>query len=148
MYYYYYYYFYFGGRKWTWRGGGGGEGLIDMSSGYKVMFPLKILKTKFPSLLIRFIMTMINTRLASWIFRYVYLMFLIQNYCWSRSPAQPPPPPPTFSTAPCLYFNNHYTWLLVSLLLFCLCLGCCYFSFQPVLHDWYNKGCGVCYPVC
>ena len=23
-----------------------------------------------------------------------------------------------------------------------------YFSFQPVLHDWFNKGCGVCYPVC
>ena len=20
--------------------------------------------------------------------------------------------------------------------------------FQPVLHDWYNKGCGMCYPVC
>ena len=23
-----------------------------------------------------------------------------------------------------------------------------YFSFQPVLHDWDNKGCGMCYPVC
>ena len=23
-----------------------------------------------------------------------------------------------------------------------------YFSFQPVLHDWCNKGCGMCYPVC
>ena len=23
-----------------------------------------------------------------------------------------------------------------------------YFSFHPVLHDWYNKGCGMCYPVC
>ena len=21
-----------------------------------------------------------------------------------------------------------------------------YFSFQPVLHDWYNKGHGMCYP--
>ena len=21
-------------------------------------------------------------------------------------------------------------------------------SFQPVLHDWYNKGCGMCYPGC
>ena len=20
-----------------------------------------------------------------------------------------------------------------------------YFSFQPVLHDWCNKGCGMCY---
>ena len=28
--------------------------------------------------------------------------------------------------------------------LFCLV----YFSFQPVLHDWCNKGCGMCYPVC
>ena len=23
-----------------------------------------------------------------------------------------------------------------------------YFSFQPLLHDWCNKGCGMCYPVC
>ena len=23
-----------------------------------------------------------------------------------------------------------------------------YFSFQPVLHDWYNKGRDMCYPVC
>ena len=23
-----------------------------------------------------------------------------------------------------------------------------YFSFQPVLHDWCNKDCGICYPVC
>ena len=23
-----------------------------------------------------------------------------------------------------------------------------YFSFQPVLHDWCNKGCGMCYAVC
>ena len=23
-----------------------------------------------------------------------------------------------------------------------------YFSFHPVLHDWCNKGCGMCYPVC
>ena len=22
-----------------------------------------------------------------------------------------------------------------------------YFPFQPVLHDWCNKGCGMCYPV-
>ena len=22
------------------------------------------------------------------------------------------------------------------------------FSFQPVLHNWCNKGCGMCYPVC
>ena len=21
-------------------------------------------------------------------------------------------------------------------------------SFQPVLHDWCNKGCGMCYPAC
>ena len=21
-------------------------------------------------------------------------------------------------------------------------------AFQPVLHDWCNKGCGMCYPVC
>ena len=23
-----------------------------------------------------------------------------------------------------------------------------YFSFQPVLRDWCNKDCGMCYPVC
>ena len=23
-----------------------------------------------------------------------------------------------------------------------------YFLFQPVLHDWRNKGRGMCYPVC
>ena len=23
-----------------------------------------------------------------------------------------------------------------------------YFLFQPVLHDWCNKGCGMCYPAC
>ena len=23
-----------------------------------------------------------------------------------------------------------------------------YFSFQPVLHDWCDKGCGMCYLVC
>ena len=23
-----------------------------------------------------------------------------------------------------------------------------YFSFQLVLHNWYNKGCGMCCPVC
>ena len=23
-----------------------------------------------------------------------------------------------------------------------------YFLFQPVLHDWYNNGGGMCYPVC
>ena len=23
-----------------------------------------------------------------------------------------------------------------------------YFSFQPVFHDWCDKGSGICYPVC
>ena len=27
-------------------------------------------------------------------------------------------------------------------------LSLSYFSFEPVLHDWCNKGCGMCYPVC
>ena len=26
--------------------------------------------------------------------------------------------------------------------------GGSYSSFQPVLHDWCNKGCDMCYPVC
>ena len=24
----------------------------------------------------------------------------------------------------------------------------CFLSFQPVLHDWCNKGRGMCYPLC
>ena len=28
------------------------------------------------------------------------------------------------------------------------CMTVSYFSFQPVLHDWCNKGRGMCYPVC
>ena len=34
---------------------------------------------------------------------------------------------------------------------FTICLtpyGRSYFSFQPVLHDWCNKGRGMCSPVC
>ena len=23
-----------------------------------------------------------------------------------------------------------------------------YFLFQPLLHNWFNKSCGMCYPVC
>ena len=31
----------------------------------------------------------------------------------------------------------------------CVCVDpLSYFSFQPVLHDWCNKGHGMCYPVC
>ena len=36
---------------------GGEGGLTDLSSGYKVILPLNIFKTNFPSLLIRSIMT-------------------------------------------------------------------------------------------
>ena len=35
-----------------------------------------------------------------------------------------------------LYKVNHYNNVVE------------YFSFQPVLHDWCNKGRGMCYPVC
>ena len=28
------------------------------------------------------------------------------------------------------------------------CAALMYILFQPVLHDWCNKGCGMCYPVC
>ena len=39
------------------------------------------------------------------------------------------------------YYGFCYTrrWVLAAL---------SYFSFQPVLHDWCNKGRGMCYPVC
>jgi len=39
-----------------------------------------------------------------------------------------------FDTLPCFKANVFFT---VS-----------YFSFQPVLHNWCNKGRGMCYPVC
>ena len=47
------------------------------------------------------------------------------------------PPPPSSSVVllyihSALYFTNPLS----------------YFSFQPVLHDWCNKGRGMCYPVC
>ena len=63
-------------------GGGGGGGITDISSGYEVMFPLKIFKTIFPSLLIRFFWTIDGKyKINKWIFHEVYLkMFLIQNY--------------------------------------------------------------------
>ena len=44
-----------------------------------------------------------------------------------------------------------YLLLLVSLFIYLLCSMVdtfSYFSFQPLLHDWCNKGCGMCYPVC
>ena len=42
-------------------GGGGGEkGKADISGEYEVMLTLKMFKTKFPSLLIRFMMTIIG----------------------------------------------------------------------------------------
>ena len=37
-------------------------------------------------------------------------------------------------------------WVVVSILHGVNTLS--YFSFQPVLHDWCNKGRGMCYPVC
>ena len=36
-------------------------------------------------------------------------------------------------------------WVVGSILHEVVPLG--YFSFQPVLHDWCNKGRGMCYPV-
>ena len=42
------------------------------------------------------------------------------------------------------FFKNHVApWQECSLIVDPL--G--YFSFQPVLHDWYNKGHDMCYPV-
>ena len=59
----------------------------------------------------------------------------------------PNPPPPTHPQAimwihntlfECFTFK-HRSEFMVQL---------SYFSFQPVIHDWCNKGCGMCYPVC
>ena len=52
------------------------------------------------------------------------------------------------------YYTNEYicklgfifTWVVESILHGVDPLS--YFSFQPVLHDWCNKGRGMCYPVC
>ena len=49
-------------------GGGGGRkrgGLTALSSGFDVMFPQKFFKTKFPSLLTRFIMTIDGKHMTS-----------------------------------------------------------------------------------
>ena len=49
-----------------------------------------------------------------------------------------------------------YNWLRITYIMFketylncsiVLQMHMSYFSFQPVLHDWCNKGCGMCYPV-
>ena len=46
------------------------------------------------------------------------------------------------------HYNNTYL-LNNALCMFLLALDpLSSFSFQPVLHDWCNKGCGMCYPVC
>ena len=41
-----------------------------------------------------------------------------------------------------LLISNHGLYLAFHL------MPLSYFSFQPVLHDWCNKGRGMCYPVC
>ena len=42
--------------------------------------------------------------------------------------------------------------VIVAVILLCMILHgvepLSYFSFQPVHHDWCNKGCGVCNPLC
>ena len=51
-----------------------------------------------------------------------------------------------------LYMCQHIKYII--LLIFYIYSNCCFgflgvfFSFQPVLHDWCNKGRGMCYPVC
>ena len=44
------------------------------------------------------------------------------------------------------YVANFNHWKLVGWATGVIVLP--YFSFQPVLHDWCNKGSGMCYPVC
>ena len=51
-------------------------------------------------------------------------------------------PKPTITTLA----SVHYKWVVGSILHGVDPLS--YFSFQPVLHDWCNKGRGMCYPVC
>ena len=38
--------------------------------------------------------------------------------------------------------------LSLSLFLVSFSISVSFFSFHPVLHDWCNKGLGMCYPVC
>ena len=49
-----------------------------------------------------------------------------------------------------IFINILLTFLLITLQRNIVCPGnpLSYFSFQPVLHDWCNKGHGMCYPVC
>ena len=57
-----------------------------------------------------------------------------------------------------MIMNSNRNYLLISyleLLKYCIVFNIvllyiftCKFSLQPVLHNWYNKGCDMCYPVC
>ena len=59
-----------------------------------------------------------------------------------------------------LMHDRHYMNALLMPMIKCLLTAWCviesiphpapfsYFSVQPVLNDWCNKGCGMCYPVC
>ena len=42
----------------------------------------------------------------------------------------------------CCYYYYYYYYVVVVVIVVVTV------SFQPVLHDWCNKGCGMCYPVC
>ena len=52
-------------------------GLTDISSEHEVMHHLKIFKTNFPSLLIRFIMTIDNKYKTSYAAMSIYLIILL-----------------------------------------------------------------------
>ena len=65
----------------------------------------------------------------------------------------------SFMIQPTVSMSSDPHWTTLSLFLKRICntnsqsskpdsLTLSYFSFQPVLHDWCNKGCGMCYPVC
>ena len=89
-----------------------------------------------------------------------------QRHCCM--PSSPPPPPPpagcralqTDSSSRYVSVTANYkhscvpttcnTWILVHVLSLFISRSYTVYilSFQLVLHDWYNKGRGMCYPVC
>ena len=94
------------------------------------------------------------------------------HYDWRTPSTTHPPPPPTpipLYTVQGMVTGQYYNILTLSVVRGARCsfvvkrfrswcdgspdrsfmvYPLSYFSFQPVLHDWCNKGRGMCHPVC
>ena len=78
-------------------------------------------------------------------FKYFFVQKIVTNM-FIKKYCPPPPPPHDFyqgATLLCLFCLSLYTCLSNIMVSIYYAI-----SFQPVLHDWFNKGRGKCYPVC